>query len=396
MKILIGCSSPPDRGSGILTYTRELCESLIQLGVEVHFLSPVPQDSSWLKQHGIYHIGAGHEDDPIAAARRVLQYIRDHNIDGAINNDNPVLQSIAPGLSCPLVVVGHLDKMSIAALACYRPEWSDYVVAISNDMQRAYVLKHGVPPTKCPVIHNGMRDPGHDGNFDQKSPGVLRVVYAGEFSRRKGADLALRAMLTGHEAWRGVELDWFGAAPERVTKRVAGLPHVRLHGRVPRDELLGTLRMADVFLLPSRAEGCPMAMLEAMSMGIVPVTSNGTGAMRWLIDSGMEGYVCHLERWPDQMLECLQYLRDHPAVLREMKRTVRKRFLHQFQSSDVAARLLQLIQRPTVDRTRPAKSFRVLRWHRPQYRDRLKAPLPDRFCMRFGVLRSAGVLDTSA
>lgn len=393
MKILIGCSSPPDRGSGILTYTRELCESLIELGVEVHLLSPVTQDWSWIKQHGIQHVGAGHEDEPIATARRVLQHIRDHKIDGAINNDNPVLQSIAPGLSCPLVVIGHLDKFSIASLACYRPQWSDYVVAISNDMQRAYALKYGVPPIKCPVIHNGMRDLGHDGNFDQQTPGVLRVVYAGEFSRRKGADLALKAILTGREAWRGVELDWFGAVPERVMKRVAGLPHVRLHGRVPRDNLLDTLRMADVFLLPSRAEGCPMAMLEAMSLGIVPVASNGTGAMRWLIDSGVEGYVCHLERWPQQMLECLRYLRDHPPVLREMKRAVRQRFLDQFQSRDVAARLLQLIQRPTVDRTRPAKSFRVLHWHRSPHRDQRKVPLLERFCMRFGVLRSAGILD---
>jgi glycosyltransferase involved in cell wall biosynthesis len=395
MKILIGCSSPPDRGSGILTYTKELCESLIQLGVEVHFLSPVPQDGSWLEQHGIHHIGTAHAEDPIASARRVLHYIRDRRIDGAINNDNPVLQSIAPGLSCPLVVIGHLNKMSIAALACYRHQWSDYVVAISNDMQRAYVLKHGVPSIKCPVIHNGMRDPGHDGSFDQKTPNILRVIYAGDYSRRKGADLALRAILAGREAWRGAKLDWFGAVPDRVKKRVAGLPYVRLHGHVPREALLRALRQADVFLLPSRAEGCPMAMLEAMSLGIVPISSDGTGAMRWLIDSGVEGYICQLKRWPEQALECLQYLRDHPVVLSKMKRSVRERFMRQFQSINVAARLLQLIQQPTVDRSQPEKSFRVLCWHRPQYRDGMKAPLLDRLCMRLGVLRSAGVLDTT-
>lgn len=396
MKILVGCSSSPDKGSGILTYTRDLCESLIQLGAEVHMLSPIPQDWSWLKQHGIHHVGFGHDDEPIIFAQRVLQYVRDNRIDGAINNDNPLLQSIAPGLSCPLVVIGHLDKFSIAALACYRPEWTDYVVAISNDMQQIYVQKYGVPINKCLVIHNGMRDLGHDGNFDQKVSNVLRVVYAGEFSRRKGADLVLRTISSGREAWRGIEIDWFGSVPKRIMQRVENLPHVRLHGRVSREKLLDTLRMADVFLLPSRAEGCPMAMLEAMSMGVVPIVSNGSGAMRWLIDSGVEGYVCHLDRWPEQMQQCLHYLRDRPVALREMKQAVRKRFLAQFQGSDTAVKLLQLLQNPTVNRAQPEKSFRVLRWHRPLHRHRQKGSFWERVCMRFGILRSAGVLDKIA
>lgn len=392
MRLMIGSSSPPDRGSGIGAYAKDISEAFVHMGIEVHFVSPEPTSWAWVKQHDVKHVPTNMGDDPIDTAQRVIDYVQNYKINGIINNDNPVLQSIAPGVRCPVIVVGHMDRKSVATLACWRPEWSDYIVAISYDMQKKYVMRYGVPVSKCPVIHNGVQDRGHDGHFSRKDSKVLKILYAGGPSRNKGWSRVLSALKSKHTIWKDIELEWYGDIPSRIRECLSNFPYVHYHGRVPRNDFLNCLRNVDVFLLPSKHEGCPMAMLEAMSLGVVPIASDGTGAMRWLITNGLDGFICNLRRWEEQMTECIVFLRDNPKVLRNMKKSVRNRYLANFQSSVVADRLLKLIERPTVERVEPLKVFTIARWHRPLRPDGKKAPLIDRFCIRFRILRFAGFI----
>jgi glycosyltransferase involved in cell wall biosynthesis len=395
LKVLVASSSPPDRGQGITAYARSLCEALAQRGVELHFLSPEPRDRSWLERFGIACFGADQRDDPIDACRRLLRYIEDQGIDGVINNDNPYLQSIAPLLPCPMIAVGHMPGRSVAALACYQHEWVDHVVTISSDMQSAYVRKHGVPPTKCPIVYCGVPDPGEPANQAPVS-GDLRVVYAGGYSSNKGGKLVLEAVLAGADSWRGAHLDWFGRVPPKVAGRIEKLPHVTLHGRVPREQLHEAMSRADVFVLSSYREGCPMALLEAMSFGVVPVCSDGVGAMRWLVLHGRNGFICQLDDFASQMNACIAHLRDHPATLTELKRASRDSYLAGLRSEQVADRLLQLLAQPTVDRSRRADRAEILRWHRPMTYESARSPLVDRICIRLGILRRAGSLELAS
>lgn len=392
MKILIGSSAPPDRGSGIGAYAKDLSEAYVQMGIEVHYAAPLPDNWEWVTAHGIKHVPTNLNDDPIDAAQRVIGYAQDCKIDAIINNDNSVLQSIAPGVYCPVITIGHMDRKSVATLACWRPEWSDYIVAISYNMQKRFITRYGVPVSKCPVIYNGVQDRGHDGNFARRDSKMLRILYAGGPSRNKGWNRILSGLENKDKIWQHTELEWYGNIPARIKRRLAHFQNVHYHGRVPRNEFLTSLSKADVLLLPSRYEGCPIVMLEAMSFGVVPIASDGAGAMRWLITSGSEGFICNLKQWPKQMTECLTFLYDHPQALSDMKKATRKRYFTKFQSSLVAARLLKLIERPTVARDRPLKEFTVARWHRPLRPDGKKAPVIDRFNIRFGIIRTAGIL----
>jgi glycosyltransferase involved in cell wall biosynthesis len=400
LKVLVASSSPPDRGQGITAYAKSLCEALVAKGVEVHFLSPEPRDRSWLEEFGIANFGADQDDDPVNACRALLQYIRDQGIDAAINNDNPYLQSIAPALPCRLLSVGHMPRRSVAALACHQHAWTDHVVTISSEMQSVYVRKYGVPPTKCPIVYCGVPDPGEPNNRAgaesrdaAEEAGDLRAVYAGGYTRNKGGKLLLEAVLAGPERWQGVQLDWFGSVPDAIASRVRDLPHVRIHGKVSREVLHETLSRADVFVLASYKEGCPMALLEAMSFGVVPICSDGVGAMRWLVTHGRNGFICQLDDFADQMIECLRHLRAHPASLNELKRASRASYLDGLRSDQLAERLLQLIDQPTVDRSQPALRMPILHWHRPMSYESQRSPLLHRICNRHGILRRAGVLD---
>ncbi len=395
MRLLIGSSSPPDKGSGINAYVRELCEALINLGHDVRLSSPRPNDVSWLEQHGIEHVVTDQFEEPEECTRRLINYVRDQDIQGVINNDNALIQNIAPAVSCSFLAVGHMGRTSVASLACFQHEWTDHVVAISSDMQSIYVRRLGVPIIKCPIVYNGVADPGRPVDYTAGKDGNLAVVFAGGYNRNKGCREIERSLVRFKEAWQGIKLHWFGHVPERVVCRLARHGCIEFHGRVGRERFLETLSKADVLLLPSLTEGCPMTMLEAMSLGVVPVASDGLGAMRWLVTSGQDGFICHLDDWPSQQMQCLAYFLRHPEGLLQMKQASYLRFRQNFQSTATARHLVDLLNRPTVDRNRPSRAIQLLRWHRPFRPDGLKSPLIDRLAIRAGWLRKAGILKLS-
>lgn len=408
MKILIASSSSPDRGSGISAFAKDLSEELRSRGMHVIFMSPPPNNTAWLDQHHIRHIPTSQSDDPRATTENAFRNIKDAGIDAAINNDNPVLQSLAPALACPVLSVGHSEFGTQATLACRAHEWIDHVVAISYDLQKIFVTRHGVPVFKCPVILNGARDNGVPPRQDVDDDRPLRLIYSGGVVRSKGAHIIAAMVAAGNGAWESVHLECFGHLPRSAVKRIEKISNATVRGRVPRDEFTGALREADILLFRSRREACPMTILEAMESATVPIASDGNGAMRWMIDSGTDGFICPVEDWSAQAMDCVRFLATNRSVLRVMQAAARARFESEFRTSDSVSKLLDLLSRPTVDRRHPSLNVEALHWHRPyeplrRRPEALEAPrasLLDRLVLRtasqVGYLRSAGAIDLSA
>jgi hypothetical protein len=51
------------------------------------------------------------------------------------------------------------------------------------------------------------------------------------------------------------------------------MEHVTIYGRLPRDRVFDLLVKADVLLAPSLMDGIPNSMLEAMTLGVLPIVS---------------------------------------------------------------------------------------------------------------------------
>jgi glycosyltransferase involved in cell wall biosynthesis len=367
-------------------------ENLVARGLEVFYVAPKPTNRKWLDLHVSGFMSTDEHDDQLENSWLLLRYIRENQIDAAINNDNPVLQSIAPWLDIPLLVIGHMEKFAIGPVACHASEWVDYVVAISYDMRKSFI-RMGVQPHQCPVVYNGVRDSGPVQHQYAKDR-ALRVAYAGD-TKRKGMDLVWLSLRMGADAWEGLELSWYGRIPERLKRALAAEPasFLRIEGKLPRDDFERALKEADVLLLPSRAEGCPMALLEAMSRGVVPIVSDGLGAMSWMVDSGVDGFVCSLRNWPTESLACLKILRDDPELLAALSLKTRERFLRQFDIEFTVDKLLWLLSHPVVQRAVKPKSIKVLHWHRPGPRaGGTKPSLWERLCFRLGIKRFDGSL----
>jgi glycosyltransferase involved in cell wall biosynthesis len=84
----------------------------------------------------------------------------------------------------------------------------------------------------------------------------------------------------------------------------------------------------DVFALPSRYEGLPTAVVEAMVCG-VPVVATAVNAVSDVVVPGETGLLVPPQR-PDLMAEAVRYLIDRPAVAARMTVTARARLGERF------------------------------------------------------------------
>lgn len=115
----------------------------------------------------------------------------------------------------------------------------------------------------------------------------LRVLFVGQLRPYKGANVLLDAA----EDISGVSVTLIGDGPERpaLEARAAGLPGVRVLGRVTDEELWQAYSTHDVIVLPSltTAEAYGLVLGEGMAAGCVPVASDLPGVREVAGASGL-------------------------------------------------------------------------------------------------------------
>jgi glycosyltransferase involved in cell wall biosynthesis len=118
------------------------------------------------------------------------------------------------------------------------------------------------------------------------------VMWVGRLDPIKGLDVLLEAIaqLKGHQA---VQVALVGDGPMRdgLEARARNLEiEGMVHWLGMRSDVPSLLHSADVFAFPSRTEGLPNALLEAMAAGLPIVTTDAPGC-RDLIQDGVTGLV---------------------------------------------------------------------------------------------------------
>jgi glycosyltransferase involved in cell wall biosynthesis len=155
--------------------------------------------------------------------------------------------------------------------------------------ERLHTVENGVDVRAVAAAARASRDAVRAGWG--VAPDVPVLLAAGRFSPEKGQDVLVEALARVHAAGGArpaLVLLGDGVLRPDLERAAARLPagSVRFDGW--RDDPWARLGAADVFVLPSRREGLPLALLEAMAAGL-PVVATRVGGVPTALDDGRCG-----------------------------------------------------------------------------------------------------------
>ena len=121
--------------------------------------------------------------------------------------------------------------------------------------------------------------------------GKLRILFAGRLEHAQKGVLDLPS-IDRILADRGVDVQWtvVGSGPDEERLRDDWTSaRVSFLGTKTRGEVIDIASEHDVFVLPTRWEGVPVALLEAMGVGLVPVVSRVESGVGEILTDGVTG-----------------------------------------------------------------------------------------------------------
>lgn len=238
-------------------------------------------------------------------------------------------------------VLRALYRYHIRALSAY-----DRCVALSEG-QRDLISAAGYPEARIEVVHNGV-----DTDTISPGPSPLRerlgarfvVAYMGRLDPEKRVPALVRSFLAMEWPEDHVLVIAGGGVQEkRIRRLAAGHANVHLLGVVTDPaERLEVLRGADVYVLPSTAEGLALSMLEAMAVGCAVVATDAGEDGLALGDAGVRLPVEPLE---PALTDALGRLRDDAGLRRELGDRARQRVIEHYGLSGNIDRLVSLYSR---------------------------------------------------
>lgn len=170
------------------------------------------------------------------------------------------------------------------------------IIAVSESL-REHAIAGGLRPPRLHVVHNGVQTPG---DLAQRATptNTWTLGMVARFRPRKGLEILLEALAELRNRGYRLRLNAIGAfdTPEYEASIHTLETRLNLQDMIDwrgfRSDVYAEMRELDIFVLPSLfGEGLPMAVLEAMAVG-VPVISTRVEGVPEAVRHGVDGLVC--------------------------------------------------------------------------------------------------------
>jgi glycosyltransferase involved in cell wall biosynthesis len=213
-------------------------------------------------------------------------------------------------------------------------EASDFVRAISSYARSQLMLCCGPEHwDKIEVAYMAVDPDVFSPRPFRDAPAPVAIICVGRLAPVKAQRVLLAAIATLVRDKRSVLLHVVGGGPDRQSlEQYADSLGIRqsiiFHGFTPQEKLDELYRSADIFALPSFAEGLPGVLMEAMAMEI-PCVATGITGVPELIRDGVDGLLVPPAD-ADALASAIASLMDDAVLRRRIAKAGRQRVLDKF------------------------------------------------------------------
>lgn len=210
-------------------------------------------------------------------------------------------------------------------------------------------LSERMDPVPVRVIPNGVDStvfrPGTPG--ERAEGGDFRILFVGRLHELKNIDLLFKAAAGLREEGVAVRLDLVGDGPQRpeleaLAAALGIADRIGWHGWRSKEEVAALYRTASCFVNPSRYEGMPNTVLEAMASGLAVVASD-VGGNNDLVTPGETGFLFDLAA-PDGLRRGLKSLADDEGLRQRMGARAREIVVSSYSWLSIAGRYVDLLE----------------------------------------------------
>jgi glycosyltransferase involved in cell wall biosynthesis len=213
------------------------------------------------------------------------------------------------------------------------------VICVSEVLRDRVSELNPVIGERAHVIHNSSVRQGDVARRRARKADKMRLVYTGrlvQYQKRvlDFIDLA-QALDRAGTPYEITLVGTFSAHDdtrekfERLAAAHIADGRIALPGRMRREEIMRMLTAQDFFVLLSDFEGLPLALVEAMARGCVPVTAKSSSGIPEIVTSGENGYIVEgrdYDAWAALLSELWQDPRAQVKLSRKARATIRDKF----------------------------------------------------------------------
>jgi len=235
--------------------------------------------------------------------------------------------------------------------------------ALANSDGLRDLAAKAFPDKRIDVLSNGADTirfrPPDDGRRGRSGP--VRLLFVGRLTSQKGLDTLLDALgRVGTEADWTLDVAGFGPLEDALRREaqergIAG--RIRFRGWMERDAVRDLYRESDAFILPSRYEGMPNVVLEAMASGLPVIGSNIMGTVE-LVVPGETGILVPVDD-AGALADAISTLVGDGGLRLSMGDAGRRRIECEWSWARRAEELVEYARRALEDQTRASRASRT-------------------------------------
>lgn len=288
--------------------------------------------------------------DPICFWRllRLIQKVKPIHLQSMLWSANFYTRLIGKFLAIPTICAIHSEhnngntnhdswlKLKIDQLTL---RWANQVVTVSDQITAKYLdQKFKLLPNKLITIHNGIKIPIY---LKKPTNSQFTIGHVGRFVPVKNQTLLIHALKLVHTTLPNFQatIIGYGALEESLKNLVFQLGLTKqitfIHSYQPENHYPNW----DCFVLPSHTEGLSIALLEAMSFGVVPVIT--ALSPHPIVQHEFNGFICEPDNPTLLAKSILKIAQNHP-LRNSLSQAARNTAKHKFNLNLSTQRYLSL------------------------------------------------------